>query len=193
MTAAIFYGASSGALHAVSGPDHVLSLGPVALAHPRDSWRIGLSWGVGHALGTLLLALPLLLASELFSLSFAAALGNRFAGAALLVMAVSSWWSSRRAHAAARTTGRPFGVGIVHGVTGAGSLVILLPVVVSNTLAPALFFLLAFSVGSALAMAALTWAMARLGGRLTHTVQERARNALLWMGGTLGAFWMIGG
>lgn len=49
MTAAILYGAGSGALYAVTGPDHVLSLGPVALRRKRGSFRVGLAWGVGPA------------------------------------------------------------------------------------------------------------------------------------------------
>ncbi len=48
----------SGALHAVTGPDHVLSLAPLAVAQERRlAWRIGLGWGLGHAVRTLLVGL----------------------------------------------------------------------------------------------------------------------------------------
>jgi hypothetical protein len=60
MTSTVLFGASSGALHAVTGPDHVLSLGPIVLGSRRSPWRVGLCWGLGHAVGTLLLSLPFL-------------------------------------------------------------------------------------------------------------------------------------
>src|SRR5688572_8215922 len=60
MAIALLSGAGSGALHAITGPDHLLSLGPAALRSPHTARRIGLYWGIGHALGTLLLSLPLL-------------------------------------------------------------------------------------------------------------------------------------
>jgi hypothetical protein len=46
VTTALLYGASSGALHAVTGPDHLLALGPVVLKRPNRSFAVGLSWGV---------------------------------------------------------------------------------------------------------------------------------------------------
>ena len=79
MTLALLYGASSGALHAVSGPDHLLSLGPAALAAPRGSFRVGLVWGLGHALGTLVLSVPLLVLAELVPLEAFASVSERLA------------------------------------------------------------------------------------------------------------------
>lgn len=52
--------AGFGALHAVSGPDHLLSLAPLSIGQGRRAWRIGLAWGLGHAAGTALAAAALL-------------------------------------------------------------------------------------------------------------------------------------
>ena len=84
MTAAVLYGASSGVVHAMTGPDHVLSLGPVALQHSRAGFRIGALWGLGHAAGTFALALPMLLLTHAVEFDALAGLGDRLAGAALL-------------------------------------------------------------------------------------------------------------
>src|ERR1041384_330945 len=129
MTVAILSGATSGALHAVTGPDHLLSLGPAVLRAPRAASRIGLSWGAGHALGTLLLALPLLLLAQLVQLSFLASAGNRVAGAAVLATAAWSWRSSKsRAEVGGTVDARsPLWVGLIHGVTGASALLLVLP------------------------------------------------------------------
>ena len=88
MTVALLYGAGSGALHAVTGPDHVLCLSPAALERPKASWRIGVTWGVGHALGTLLLAVPLLALAHVVHVPALAAWGEHLAGAALLATAL---------------------------------------------------------------------------------------------------------
>src|SRR5690349_635269 len=100
MTSAVLYGVSTGALHAISGPDHVLSLGPVALTRPSRSFRIGLTWGVGHSFGTLMLALPLLFGARFVHLPTLAGFGDRLAGFALMAMAAWSLWSERRKVAA---------------------------------------------------------------------------------------------
>jgi nickel/cobalt exporter len=192
MAATLLYGASSGALHAVTGPDHVLSLGPVALLHPRHSWRIGLRWGAGHALGTLLLALPVLWLSHYAHLPQMAAWGNRLAGLALMLTAV---WSLRAqsvssAHAVADAR-NPWIVGLVHGASGAGALMLMLPVLVSGSLERTLAFLIAFAFGSTLAMAVLTSAIAQLGQKLETSVIARSRKLLFAASFSLGLFWLL--
>jgi len=192
MTIALLYGAGSGVLHAVTGPDHVLSLGPVALRHPRESFRIGLSWGVGHAIGTLVLALPLLVLSNLVHLPTLATWGQRGAGAALLMAAGWSVWTSRtrspQRNADSRT---PLMVGLLHGMTGAGSLLLVLPVLVSGSLEHTLLFLAAFSIGSALAMALLTSTIATLGAKLEQRVIARFQAVMMATAAVLGSYWLI--
>lgn len=189
MALSLIYGAGSGALHALTGPDHVLSLGPVALRHPRESFRIGLHWGIGHAAGTLLLGLPALFLAHRFDLAMLAERGTRVAGAVLMVTAALSLYSLSRARSAVTRieTKSPLFVGLVHGVTGAASLLLVLPVVAAGSTARTLTFLFAFGFGSALSMAALTFAIARLGQRLPERYVDRARRGLGAAGFALGA------
>lgn len=191
MTVAILYGAGSGALHAVTGPDHVLSLGPVALQRPQASFRIGLAWGVGHALGTLLLSVPLLLLSQVVHLPTLATWGDKLAGVALLAAAAFSWRNRGKNGAAAADTRQPALVGVVHGVTGAGSLLLVLPMLVSGSLHHTLLFLGAFALGSTCAMAALTTAIAKLGARLSPRVMTRAQLWITCTAALLGAYWIV--
>lgn len=203
MAMAVLYGASSGALHAVTGPDHLLSLGPVALAERTRSFRIGLHWGIGHALGTLALALPIVLLSHATYFGALASWGERLAGGALLVTALLSARARRKATNAAHggsneppTSGKWQGtlwLGCVHGVTGAGSLLLLLPVLVSGSMPRTLLFLGAFALGSTLAMAGLTSALARLGGRLQPTAVSRTQRALTAASLLLGTYWLVFG
>jgi nickel/cobalt transporter (NicO) family protein len=180
MTIALISGASSGALHAVTGPDHLLSLGPVALRSPTGAGRVGLKWGVGHGLGTLLLSLPLLLLAQVTHVAVLAAYSNRLAGLALLATAAWSWRTSRHGsmdHAAEERS--PLWVGLIHGVTGAGALVLLLPHLLSGSFARAVAYLLAFALGSTLVMGLLTQLIGRFGSALSTLAIARLQRVLL--------------
>lgn len=194
MTIALLSGASSGALHAVTGPDHLLSLGPVALRSPHTAGRVGLNWGIGHALGTLLLSLPLLVLAQLTQIAALAAYSNRLAGLALLATAAWSWRAGRRKTTSPGVTEArsPLWVGLVHGVTGAGALVLLLPNVLSGSLSRSLVYLLAFAVGSTLVMALLTLLIGRFGAKLSATAVERIQRVLLSGAVLLGVAWLAG-
>lgn len=192
MTVAILSGASSGALHAVTGPDHLLSLGPAALRAPSTAGRIGLLWGAGHALGTLLLSLPLLALAQLVHVWWIATLGDRLAGLALIAMAAWSWRSSRsHAEQAQGDTRSPFWVGLVHGVTGAGALLLVLPTALSGDVGRALLYLAAFAVGSTLAMALLTRGIGRVGRLLDQRHLLALQQTLLCGAVALGSSWLL--
>jgi hypothetical protein len=193
MGLAALYGVGSGALHAVTGPDHVLSLGPAALGRPERSFGIGLSWGLGHALGTLALAIPLLFATHVVAPDALALFGDRLSALALLAMGAWSYRSLARrepSHDVANGR-RPFAIGLVHGIGGAGSLMLLVPVLVGGSLEKTLLFLVAFGAGSTLAMAALTTALATLGARLARSVLPRAQRVLSVLSIGVGAVWLV--
>lgn len=196
MTTAVLYGASAGALHAVTGPDHVLSLGPVALTRPSRSFRVGLVWGAGHSLGTLLLALPLLWFSRFVHLPALASVSDRLAGLALMAMATFSLWQARRgghAHGGTSTEKRnPLLVGTIHGATGAGGLLLVVPMLLEAELPQAVAFLAAFSLGSSLAMACLTASIGTLGKKLGGTLVARAQRWLGFGSLAVGGAWLLG-
>jgi hypothetical protein len=195
MTLAALIGATSGAMHAVTGPDHVLSLGPAALRRKRAPWNLGLAWGVGHAFGTLLLAFPALLLARSTYVSQFAEVSDRVAGFALLAMAAYSALQLRAAGTlggAVESTRNPLVVGFVHGLTGAAALVMMLPILTNGSLAMALAYLCGFAVGSTLAMGALTSALAVFGARLRERVIGIAQRVLLAGAGVLGVVWLVG-
>jgi hypothetical protein len=192
MGLAALYGIGSGALHAVTGPDHVLSLGPAALGQPQRSFGIGLRWGLGHALGTLAIAVPLLVARRFTGLEALAAFGDRLSALALLLMGAWSYYAlgGRKRSRDGGDGRKPFVIGLVHGVGGAGSLMLLLPVLVSGAFETTLLFLIAFALGSTVAMAALTSVLAKIGTRLARSVLPRAQRALSVLSIAVGAFWL---
>jgi len=194
MLIAALYGAGSGALHAVSGPDHLLSLGPLALSRPKQPWRLGLSWGLGHGAGTLLLGLPVLLLTRLGGLAALALWGDRLAGLALLGTAAWSALSLRaRASDRAHEQRSPLLVGFVHGVTGAAGLLLVLPLLVRGSALHVALFLAMFALSGALAMASLTSLIARLGARLAPRQVRRVQLAAIAASALLGLSWLLAG
>lgn len=210
MATAILLGAGSGALHAVTGPDHLLSLGPVVLERPRKAAGVGLVWGVGHGIGTLLLAAAVLLMAEYVNLSALDGWSGRIAGAVLIATGLvvlhkktdpqnsagSPTLDSGSSHA-----GAPLTVGLLHGATGASALLLLLPaatqaVQAGNGALPAESgaYLIAFAVGSTLAMGALTGALGALSTRAPTALRSgRVQRALGSLSVAFGAAWVAFG
>jgi nickel/cobalt exporter len=133
-----------------------------------------------------------LLFAELIALERFATHGTRIAGVALMATAALSSLSLVRAHgsASALEARSPLFVGVVHGLTGAASLLLVLPMIASGSIALTLSFLVAFGLGSALAMAGLTFAIARVGQRLTARNVLRTQWALTLAGFAVGALFL---
>lgn len=191
----ILLGAGSGALHAVAAPDHLLSLGPAALQDPRGSLRVGGLWGVGHGFGTLVLGLPLVMMASAVEVAWLSEVTARVAG---LVLMLTAWWSWRTLKRPLgiqppASRGGPFWVGLLHGITGAGALVLMLPMVTAGHQLSALSFLFAFSVGSALGMAGLTHAIGRVATHLKDSVMVRAQQLMITAAALLGGTWLVMG
>jgi hypothetical protein len=163
-----FLGLGSGALHALSGPDHLLGVAPHAVGRRSGAWRVGLAWGAGHAAGTVAVSSALLSAAAAMHVAQVERWAERGAGLALVAVGVFGLLALRRADLD-RARGRAgrgglaalVAMGVVHGALGAAALVL----VVAGASAPGLarvLFLAGFSAGSTAAMALLTAALARM-------------------------------
>jgi len=51
-------------LHVISGPDHLAAVTPLVIETKRKAWKIGLSWGLGHLIGMLLIGVLFLIFKE---------------------------------------------------------------------------------------------------------------------------------
>lgn len=190
---ALVFGFGTGAVHAVTAPDHLLSIAPVVLRTPSRALPVGTAWGVGHGVGTLLLGLPLLLLAAYVDLPRFGPWGVRLAGLALLVTTLWSWLMSRRPAAVTVDTRAPFLVGLVHGITGATALLLMLPVLVSGSLPASTGFLLTFALGSTLGMVAFAWMVGRLGHHLAPKATDCLQAATLILAVFIGAGLLIVG
>jgi hypothetical protein len=196
MIAAALAGIGWGALHALSGPDHLLALAPDSVARPRGAWRLGAWWGAGHAAGTAAWAILIALAAAAIDLDRFAGHLDRLAGVALVVTGVIGWRRGRALRTAPRAAGAAprgstFLVGALHGLTGAASLLFVLPVL-AGAGATRWSWLSGFGLGSTLAMSLLTAALGAgarsLAGPLLRAAAPVASAGAI----ALGVAWALG-
>mgnify|MGYP001258432433 CR=1 FL=1 len=56
MLISILTGFAAGAVHVLGGADHLVALAPSVVRQPRMAFKNGLSWGIGHSTGVLVLS-----------------------------------------------------------------------------------------------------------------------------------------
>ena len=204
MLISLLTGVAAGALHVVGGADHLVAMAPLSMHRPMKALRSGLAWGIGHAAGVVVLALLALLIKDLAHLEAMSAWAEWLVGVSLLVvgsLAIRTAFglelhthehrhdgehqhrhlhlhvrgqSNHRRHAHAAS-----GLGLLHGLAGGSHLLAVIPALALPPLG-AVFYLLAYLVGSIAAMLLVVGALSML------TLRSGARFLPLLVGVTGG-------
>ena len=178
----VITGLVAGAIHVVSGPDHLAAVAPFAAESRRKAWDVGLRWGVGHAGGVLFIGLLSLLLRDWLPVAAISSWSERLVGVMLIGIGL---WGARRAlsgrvhthehehngathvhihtHDGAtahthehtpehRHTHAAFAVGTLHGVAGSSHFLGVLPALAFPTMTEAVWYLAAYGVGTVVAM-----------------------------------------
>lgn len=189
-----------GCWHVVSGPDHLAAIGSLATMNEdrRTSTRVGLLWGLGHASGVWLVGLLLLALGSFIPLDLVGAWSERVVGAAIIV--VGAWGLVRaRKLEHDRTShvhghGSALGIGLLHGVAGSSHLYGVLPALALGA-GERVSYLVAFGVGSIVAMGSFAAVLALVVGRLAGSrerVRQQALVAASIIAIAVGLAWMLG-
>ena len=182
-------GLTAGATHALTGPDHVAAVLPLAAEAPDKGLRIGLSWATGHGLGTVALAAAALLVRSALDLD---AVGGRMEMLVGVALVATGLWvllrptSAAHAHA---TPGAAVGLGTLHGLAGGAHVVVALSAL-ALPVSVAVGWLAAFVVGAGVAMSLVGWVAEWLGGRLTASGLQWARRVAGVLAVVVGAVWV---
>ena len=94
MLAVASAGLLAGAVHVLSGPDHLAAIAPLAADSRRSRWKVGLLWGIGHTSGVLVVGALALLLREVLPLDAISSFSERLVGVALIAVGI---WGARRA------------------------------------------------------------------------------------------------
>jgi hypothetical protein len=211
-------GAFAGIVHVVSGPDHLVAVAPLATDPSRPQWRAGLSWGVGHTSGVLLIGFLLIAFRSLLPLDAISAYSERLVGVALVGLGVWAALRARDFHHHAdrphshlsgssafgvfgvfgggrfRVFGGPFMMGALHGLAGSSHLFGVLPALAFPTHSAAVLYLAGFGVGAVAAMTAFAAAVGILAARAGRKGPHAYRAMLYacsFSAFIVGGFWLV--
>ena len=79
-------GLLAGAVHVVTGADHLAALLPLSIGQRRGAWALGARWGVGHSLGVLVIGALAVVLKERLALGLVEAWGERLVGTMLIAI-----------------------------------------------------------------------------------------------------------
>ena len=186
----VLTGLAAGAVHVVSGPDHLAALAPIAADQPKHAMRLGVRWGLGHGASVVTLGLLGLIARTVVDLHAFSQWSEFAVGFVLIGVGL---WAFRQAsrlvihqhehthdndthahlhiHASTKPHTHPtahrghnhaaFFVGALHGAAGTGHLFGVLPSLALPT-AQAAAYLATYVVGAVVAMAAFGYGLGRV-------------------------------
>jgi ABC-type nickel/cobalt efflux system permease component RcnA len=170
----------AGAVHVISGPDHLSAVAPLSIDGGKKSWKMGLLWGVGHTTGVLIVGLIALIGRELIPIEMISHWSERIVGVVLIGIGI---WGIRKAlrhrvhihkhvhegeehthihtHSAGmehsstgahRHTHAALVVGIIHGLAGSSHFIGVLPALALPSTSASVFYLGGYGAGTIMAM-----------------------------------------
>src|SRR5690349_24012402 len=85
----VLTGLVTGAVHVVSGPDHLTAVAPLAVRRPRRAWLPGVRWGLGHSAGVALVGLLSLWLRDFIPVDWLSSWGERLVG--VMLFGIGLW------------------------------------------------------------------------------------------------------
>ena len=178
-------GIAFGALHVLSGPEHLAALAPFSVEARQRAWTVGLRWGLGHSAGTVGVGIIAYAIRDGIDLDLLAGIGRYAVGAILI--AIGLWGlhhlrgmepgiqvmepDDRHLHTTAA-----FLVGSAHGIAGTGYLLGVLPLLSMSGWLEAGAYLAGFAIGTILAMILFSGLLGLLGQKSgAHAVRAYRR------------------
>ena len=176
MFVSVLTGFAAGAVHVVSGADHMVAMAPSALAKPKVALKEGLAWGVGHSAGVFILSFVGMIAKDFFDIGKVSNFAEILVGITLLFIGGLAIRTSLRVniheHKHKHQDGMPHrhfhfhsfgksllrshnhtatGIGVLHGFAGTSHLLLAIPPI-TQSWTWALPYLFSYLLGSVCAM-----------------------------------------
>lgn len=82
----LLFGFIAAMVHVIAGPDHIAAVGPLAINTKFRPWLIGMSWGIGHLIGMLIIGVLFFFFRELIPVEWISTNSERLVGLMLIVI-----------------------------------------------------------------------------------------------------------
>jgi hypothetical protein len=214
-------GLAAGAVHALSGPDHLAAVTPLTLSNRHIAIRIGVLWGLGHAAGVGVIGVIVFMLRGFLNLGLLSAWSEKAVGLMLIAVGLlglrkaftmlihthdhehgsetHSHIHVHRPHQNGQTSGHrhshvSLGMGLLHGVAGTSHLFGILPALALPSQAAALSYLCGYGLGNLIAMGSFAWFVGVASGRMSHLGLGPLRVTLGACSAAsigIGLFWLV--
>jgi len=214
MQAVILTGVLAGFVHVISGADHLIAMAPSAINSPQKALKNGISWGLGHSSGVLLLAFFAIFIKDIAPLNKFSNIAEFLVGISLLIVGVfaikNSFQLSIHSHSHKHENGfahRHYhfhtqkqknnnkhshaltGLGLLHGLAGGSHFLAVLPALALPVISACLY-LISYLIGSLMSMNLFTC----LISFTTLNVGQKFIKRLICVAGglsfSMGLFWI---
>jgi len=214
MQAVILTGVLAGFIHVISGADHLIAMAPSAINSPKKALKNGLSWGLGHSSGVLLLAFLAIFIKDITPLNKFSNIAEFLVGISLLIVGViaikNAFQLKMHAHSHKHDNGFAHshyhfhtkeqknynkhshaltGLGLLHGIAGGSHFLAVLPALALPIIS-ACFYLISYLFGSLISMNLFTF----LISFTTLKVGQKFIKKLIFFAGgisfSMGLFWI---
>ena len=174
-------GLIAGVIHVVSGADHLIAMAPSSITSPKVALKNGLSWGLGHSSGVLLLSILAIFFKDLAHLNKFSYFAEFLVGISLLIIGVIAIKNSYKFNIHSHSHKHKNGIshnhlhyhnnknkkhnrhshalaslGILHGIAGGSHLLAIIPAL-ALPIQEAFAYLVAYLFGSLLVMSFFTY------------------------------------
>jgi len=207
-------GLSAGIFHVLSGADHLVAMAPSSITSPKSALKNGLSWGIGHSSGIIILSIIAIFIRDIIPLERFSSIAEFFVGISLLVIGIIAIRNSRdfgiHSHHHQHTNGishKHFhyhqnknlhnknshaltGLGLLHGIAGGSHLVPLIFVITIPDLQGAILYLFSYLIGSLIIMSLFTYLISIT---LLNIGKKQIKRLIAFAGGlsfSVGLFWI---
>mmetsp|Transcript_34169 Transcript_34169/g.45175 ORF Transcript_34169/g.45175 Transcript_34169/m.45175 type:complete len:248 (-) Transcript_34169:137-880(-) len=225
----VFVGFTAGGLHALTGPDHLAALIPSCIGqHWTVAGLVGARWGLGHGLGAVMFGFLGFLVKGFFDVSALSSLMETAVGFSLVFIGMLGFreafvWKNQAQvlpsyefpkddesklakrmkadHQPRLNSTATISMGILHGFTGTGHLVGVMPALTMPSAVTASLYLGGFCFGTLVAIAGFTSIIGEASVKLSSSkgssqrVQSKILSFLSFLSSSfaiiLGTIWII--
>lgn len=196
----LFVGFGTSVVHVISGPDHLAAVTPLALSNRLKAWLVGLSWGLGHVAGALLIGGLFIALRELIPIELISKYSEQIVGLMLIFIGLWSFWKIKNPNHhhqefnSKKTILSAISIGVIHGLAGVSHIIGILPTLALPTMADAVFYLMGFACGTILAMVIYSFILGIVSHKSLNLPKNNLYKRINAIGGVfaivVGLYWI---